>query len=209
MIDINLREFERLAQYFERQPEIADQAARLAVNFAIRRANTLSRRDMQSQINFKSAYLGSANDKNAPLRFVKLAKPGDNEAILGARPRATSMARFAVSPIQFGKQTRPVRVRVKKGRTRVLKKAFFVRLRRGASLTQDNYNVGLAVRLKPGERIENKREGGFQVGPGLGILYAPSVQQVFENTSEEVAEVITIDLEGEFLRQYRRLSNGR
>lgn len=207
MIDINLRDFERLAQYFERQPEVADQAARLAVNYAIRRAATASRRGMREQIDFKSAYLGSPNDKNAPLRFVKFAKPGDNEAIIGARPRATSMARFAVSPVQFGRQSRPVRVRVKKGRTRVLKKAFFVRLRRGAALTQDNFNLGLAVRLKPGERIENKRAGGFQVGPGLGILYAPSVQQVFDGVAAEVAETITIDLEAEFLRQYRRLSN--
>lgn len=209
MIDINLRGIDHLAEYFERQPAIADQAARLAVNYAIRRAATLSKRGIRDQVDLKASYIGSPTDKTAPLRFTRLAKPGDNTAVLAAAPRATSMARFATVPVTFGKQPRKVRVRIKRGKTKTLDKAFFVRLKRGnAAVTQDNYNLGLAVRLKPGETFTNKRSKGPQRGPGLGILYAPSVQQVFDDVSEDVAEIVVIDLEAEFLRQYRRLSRG-
>lgn len=209
MIDIDLRGIERLASYFEKFPEVADTAARLAVNYAVRRAATNGKREIRRQVNLSSTYIGSPNDKTAPLRFTKLARPGSNEAILAASARATSMARFAVGTPVFGKQRRPVRVRIKSGGSKVLKKAFFVRLRRGsAAVTQDNYNLGLAVRLKAGETLDNKRVK-VQRGPGLGILYAPSVQQVFESVAEDIADDTTLDLEREFLRQFARLQRGR
>jgi hypothetical protein len=81
--------------------------------------------------------------------------------------------------------------------------AFLMRLRAGAG-TADNYNIGLAIRLAPGERIRNKRVM-TQVGHNLYLLYGPSVDQVFRTVADDNAPEIATMVRDEFYRQFARL----
>ena len=72
-----------------------------------------------------------------------------------------------------------------------MNRAFLMNLRSG--------NLGLAVRLAPGERIDNKRRM-VQMSNGLYLLYGPSVDQVFRSVAEDVSADAGDFLEQEFLR---------
>jgi hypothetical protein len=95
-----------------------------------------------------------------------------------------------------------VTVQVSKGKSIVLKKAFLIRLRAGAELTEENHNVGLAIRLKAGESIKHKRESMVMMKNGLALLYGPSVAQAFAQNLVKTGIIdYTSDLvEDEFLR---------
>lgn len=190
--------------YFQRFPQIANTAARLAINtIATRQGMRISKDAMQDEVMFPRGYL---NDR---LVNTKKASSNDLEAIITGRKRATSLARFAVSGQAPGvRRTGGVRIRVSKGRSSYMKNAFLVRLNKGASLTEDNYNVGLALRLGPGESIRNKKRAhqSWLVKDQVALLYGPSVDQVFRTVAPEVADKISSELANEFLRQFNRLS---
>lgn len=182
-------------EYFQRLPGEADKASQLAINqVASRGAMKLARNDILDQVNFPKDYL--SGDR---LRVTKRARQGDLEAIIGARKRATSLARFAAASTVIGSRGRVgVKVKVKKQTTH-LKAAWLVRLRNG--------NVGVAVRLKPGQKINNKNGSTRWLVPGsVALLYGPSVDQVFRDTSENIATPVGRLLRTEFLRQFTRLS---
>jgi hypothetical protein len=203
MITIELRALDSVEKYFKSLPQKADQAARFAVRYATKQGATMAKREIARQVNLSQAYIGNPADQNAPLHITKFPKPGDNEGIIGARPRATSLARFATGAVTFNTR-KPVRVRVHRGLTKVLReRAFYIKLRKGAALTQDNYNLGIAVRLKKGETLENKHTGA-KTGPGIAVLYAPSVEQVFQSVNAEILPDVSLALEKEFLRQMAR-----
>lgn len=176
----------------------------MAINtIATRRGLTLSKDAMQEEVMFPRGYL---NDR---LIATKRATATDLEAIITGRKRATSLARFATGGQAPGvRRNKGVRIRVSKGRSSYMKNAFLVRLRRGASLTEDNYNVGLALRLGPGESIRNKKRAhqSWLVKDQVALLYGPSVDQVFRTVAPEVAPKISRELADEFLRQFARLS---
>lgn len=202
--ELSLEGVDRVEDYFDRFPTIANKAARLAINtIATRQGLKLSKDAMQEEVAFPRGYL---NDR---LIATKKASSTDLEAIITGRKRATSLARFATGGQAPGvRRNRGVRIRVSKGRSSYMKSAFLVRLRRGASLTEDNYNVGLALRLKPGESIRNKKRAhlSWLVKDQVALLYGPSVDQVFRTVAAEVAPKISRELGNEFLRQFARLS---
>jgi len=85
-----------------------------------------------------------------------------------------------------------------------LKRAFLINLRSG--------NVGLGIRLRPGETMENTVGAKLiTTGPlaGVALLYGPSVDQVFRTVAVDISPDLLVYLQAEFLRQIQRLSGNR
>lgn len=193
--------FAELLDYFDRVPRIANKAQLLAINSVASRGGLTKIKDaMQDQVAFPRSYLGGDKLK------VRKAYSGHMEAVISARQRPTSLARFAKGASAAGNRRGGVSVMVKPGSTKRMPNAFLMRLRSGASLTDDNYNIGLAIRLKPGDRVFNKKQqSAVQLSHNLYLLYAPSVDQVFRSVAAEKAPEIGEDVATEFLRQFTRL----
>lgn len=189
---------DEVKEFFEEFPEVATQSARLALNqVATRDGINMIRRDIESQVNFPSGYL-KLEDR---LGVTKKATNNSLSAIITARDRATSLARFAPGQTPENTRGRGVRVSVKRGRRRILKRAFLIRLNNG--------NIGLAVRLGQGETIANKREmKAVVLERNVYLLYGPSVDQVFRTVVEDNVPEIGNLLSDEFFRQFARLSRG-
>lgn len=191
-VDVELRDVELVADYFREAPAVAKRAASMAINQTVQRVGLgRSRRLMLQQTAFPPGYLTD------PSRFgvQKTANPDDLESIVSARTRPTSLARFAA----FGAKQGAV-VTVNPGRPKTMSRAFLIRLRNG--------NTGLAIRLRPGEDVQNRRFPVKRLANGLVLLYGPSVDQVFRDVRSEVAPEVLATLESEFLRQFARLSRG-
>lgn len=181
-------------KYFEQLPEVATQAAVLAVNqIAGGSAIVGLKRQMRKEVAFPSGYL-----EDGRLTVVQKATRNSIEAIIRGRDRPTSLARFATGAPGI-RQKGGVRVIVKPGQTRTLKSAFLIKLRNG--------NTGLAVRLKPGDTLQ-KSTGAVKLANNLYLLYGPSVDQVFNSVAEDQLPIIGENLNQEFLRQFARLARG-
>ncbi|QQO88463.1 hypothetical protein COFMJEFH_00068 [Salmonella phage vB_SenS_ER6] len=195
-----------LKEYLEQVPEIANNSIRMAINsVAAGKGMTLIKKSMTDEIAFPSGYLNADR-----LKLTKRATQTNLEAVITGRKRATSLARFVTGGAMVANSKRGggVQVRVKRGKTTYLKNAFLVRLNKGASLTEDNYNIGLAVRLSAGESLSNKRSQhkSWLVPGRVALLYGPSVDQVFAEVSETVAPKIGDMVAAEFHRNFARLS---
>lgn len=191
--------------YFRSLPDVSRRAARLALNSVSNRgAMRLARGGILDQVAFPKDYL--TGDR---LQVTKHAKENDLETVITGRKRATSLARFATSgAVGGGAMSKGgVRVMVKSGQGRVLRNAWLVRLRSGASMTEDNYNVGLALRVKPGDTLGNKNSAhkSWLVPNSIALLYGPSVDQVFRDVSDEIAPRVAQMVADEFFRQFDRL----
>jgi hypothetical protein len=172
------------------EPNIRSAASR-AINGALRRARTRSDREIRAQVNFPGNYL---NPSTGRLTVSQNAAPTSLEGAVTARQRPTSLARFVKGNPKRGQ---PVRLEVSPGKTTVLPRAFLMPLRSGNVDTKSN--LGLAIRLGPGERLQNKRRFK-RIASGLYLLYGPSVDQVFRTVAADEAEPTADFLETEFLR---------
>ena len=202
-LTVTAKGLDGLLRYFERFPATANQAASFAVNDAADFALALARRKVGEDLALKPSYLKDP-DK---IRILKRASAGSPEAILRANFRPISLARFATQAPKFGRQTGGVTVRVRaRGGSTHLKRAFFVPLKRGKTLDVSGgvFNVGLAVRLKPGEKIRNKRvivqKGQFN------LLYGPSLDQALRQMLPSMHPLVADKLRVEFLRHFKRLT---
>ena len=185
------------AAYFRAVPEVAHKSASIAINQIMQRGGmAMIRGTIEQQVAFPKGYL--TGDR---LKVSKFAKPDDLEGVILARKRATSLARFA-SGQPIGKVG--ITVRVGTGGATALRAAWLVRLKRGASLSEDNYNVGLAVRLKPGDTLSNKMTDhkSWLVPNKVALLYGPSVDQVFRSVSDDLALPLADMVAAEFFRQF-------
>lgn len=184
-------------------PEQVTKNASIAVNAAIRRAYAEAGRRITKEVAFPSGYVTGVEGR---LKITQFSKPEKLEGKITGRRRATSLARFARStPKAGGAKKDGISVQVTPGRAVRLKRAFFIRLRAGTNSLDTKSNLGIAIRLKPGQRPKGSREGAKQIAPGLWLLYGPSVNQVFiGKTGSGVAQDISPDtadfLESEFLR---------
>lgn len=169
--------------------------ARRAINKTVERTRTSSARKMREQIAFGPRYL---TGKEGRLTTRPASGASLEGAVIG-RARATSLAQFVQGNPIPGKRRTPLRVQVQAGRTTVLKKAFLIRLRAGKSPIETKFNLGLAIRLKAGETIANKKRM-IRMAQGLYLLYGPSVDQVFASVADEEAPGAAAFLETEFLR---------
>ena len=164
-----------------------------AINKTARDARSESQRKILAQVAFPRSYLNPSTGRLAVSRF---ASPDDLQANIRGRFAPTSLARFSVGSAKRGAG---VTVQVKPGMATFMRRAFLIRLPQGKSLTETKFNLGLAVRLRKGETLKNKRLAR-KMSSGLYLLYGPSVDQVFRDVSEQVAPGAADKLEAEFLR---------
>ena len=203
MITVASDDLEGLATYFRTAADAAVPAMRMAINdVATRGGMALIREEMTDQIAFPRGYL--TGDR---IGVTKRATNANLEAVITGRKRATSLARFTSA--RTINQKGGVSVRVSRGRTTYLKQAWLVRLKKGASLDEDHYHIGLAVRLRPGEKLNKKTvHQSWLVAGQVALLYGPSVDQVFQEVAGDVVDPISEMVEDEFFRQFARLTRG-
>lgn len=194
------------AEYVAQLPAITRKAARMALNDVADDARkTLIPKAIEAEVAFPEGYL----DGDDKLAVTQRATDSNLEAQITARQRATSLARFAAPGAVLGARGQAgVQVTVSPGQPVTLPRAFLVRLRSGASLTDDRFNVGLAVRLAPGQTLRNKKGiASARLAPNVYLLYAPSVDQVFSTVAEDISGTLGTQVSDEFLRQFVRLSD--
>lgn len=195
---IGLEAFESI---FKDMAGTADQAARMAINDTAAFARRVGAKGIADRVNFTQQYLtGGANPR---LLVSRRATNASLEAVVTGRDRPTSLARFAKRAPTFGRQkdSPPVQVATH-GQSAPVKGSFFVKLRAG-SADSGGFNVGLAVRLKPGERIPGKRQMA-STKTGFYLLYGPSVGQLYATVAEVTEPEVSNHLVDEFIRQIER-----
>lgn len=173
-------------------------AAIRAINKAARDGRAEGARRIATQINIPKRDLGPQAGR---LFVAKQAQRGRPEAVIRARSRPTSLAKFVA-----GEHKRGVTLSVKPGAATFMRRAFLVKLRQGQqAVTETKFNRGLAIRLRPGEKLSNKIRQ-VQLGKGLVLLYGPSVQQVFmDNDGDGVAKDISPDILDKMEQEFFRL----
>ena len=172
-----------------------EKAAAGAINRTARDKRVRAARLIQAQINVPARYVSPAEGR---LAVSSTATPGRLEAKISARGRPTSLAQFVRGSPGFNRAGLTVEVR--QGQASYMKRAFLIKLNKGGGQTDTQFNAGLAIRLRPGEKIQNKVRQ-VQLSKNLYLLYGPSVQQVFlDNQGSGVAE----DMKGEVLDQLER-----
>lgn len=206
-----ITEFEGLGDlelYFRSLPDLSKRAMRLAINTTVGRAGLkYLTEEMYSQVAFPAGYL-----KGDRLGVTRYATENNLEAVITGRKRATSLARFAAPGTPLGsRRGGGVTVTVRRGKTKTFTTGWLVRLRRGKSLTEDNYNVGLAVRVKQGDSIIGKHsahQAWLNPQHTVALLYGPSVDQVFAGVigNHRSAQHVLDMVAKEFIRQFDRLS---
>ncbi|MBT9159042.1 MAG: hypothetical protein DDT26_00291 [Dehalococcoidia bacterium] len=205
-VTIEISGLQELQSLFERGPEAAEIAERLAVNDTIDWARRQASKRIRGEIAFRARYLGNGDDDGA-LSVPKKSRGSGDYAVLRARNDARSLASFATP--RFGPGKRNPKLRVGTGRSTNIERGFGVRLRRGnADIDSENYNLGLAIRLKPGERVQNKTRMRAFGTSGLYLLYGPSVAQVFDDVAIEMRDEVANYLADQFVRQFVRLTRG-
>lgn len=202
-LTIDIRDALQLDDFLADMPEIVNKAASIAMNDVVGGSGLARfRRAINEQVNFPDGYV----DGDRFYQDMK-ATPTRLQTSLLARQRPTSLARFAVSGTVGSKGGVAVRVK-KNGASKTIKGAFLVRLRAGSSL--ENGNVGLALRLKPGEVIANKKDTARMVHleANVVLLYGPSIDQVLRNDVADAETPAVVDsIATEFFRQFARLNN--
>ena len=195
------------ARYLKAFPIITPRAASMALNQTVERKGLkLAREKMVEQIAFPTGYL-------YPPRFQvsKKASPASLLASITGAFTPTPLARFAggqrsrfaTARKHNRRVNRPtIRVQIRPGRIVSLPRAFLLTLRNG--------NIGLGIRLQPGETLQHTIGAKLiTTGPlaGVALLYGPSVDQVFRSVAAEISEPLLLDVQNEFLRQFIRLTN--
>lgn len=190
--------------YFKASPKRTAQAARLAINTTLsRKGMKLVQDEMYDQVAFPKNYL-----KGDRLMVSKFARETDLEGVILGRKRATSLARFAAPGTPIGsRRGGGVEVTVSRGVKTFIRGAWLIKLKRGASLTEDNFNVGLAIRLGENERVVGKfsSHNSWLIRNQVALLYGPSVNQVFNDVAEEQGPKVLDLVAQEFRRQFDRI----
>jgi hypothetical protein len=188
-----------LEQYIGAFPDATREAARIALNDVTEQDGLARfRKAIEDQVDFGPGYL--TTDR---LGIVSKARNEDLKVVVVGRQRATSLARFAKGQTPESTKGQGVTVRVKPGRPQALRSAFLVRLRQGGG-NNDGYNLGLAVRLKPGETIRNTTKA-VQLDNNVYLLYGPSVDQIFRDVAIDETPAVLEEIGNEFFRQFFRL----
>lgn len=201
MLSFDIGKVLDLESFLAATPDYTRRAAALAMNDVLSGQGLARyRKAVAAEVRFPSGYV---DDK---ITFSQAATPTRLQASIIGRQRPTSLARFATSGTVGGKGGITVRV---KGGSSYMPDAFLVRLRAGNTLTDDGFNLGLAIRLKEGTTL-NKKDTSRMVHleRNVVLLYGPSVDQILRNevTDAETPEVIDA-VATEFFRQFQRLAS--
>lgn len=186
-----------LKNFGQIKPAIRLAAAR-AINKTSRDGRVEIARDIRDQVKLPASYVAPSQKR---LYVSQMATQQQLEGRITARTRATSLARFVQGTPQRGQG---VRVEVAPGRSRYMKRAFLIKLRSGKNDIDTKFNMGLAIRLRPGESLRNKANVR-RMEKGLYLLYGPSVDQIFRandgsGVANDIAPSLAVRLEREFLR---------
>lgn len=205
-VRIETKGLTEIERYMSLAPRATTTSIRVAINQVAQRTGIRTLRDaMEEEVAFPKGYLNDAR------RFgvTQLARDNDLEAKITARSRPTSLARFASGAATIGARTGgSLTVRVNPSRRRSLSRAFLIRLRAGEGpVTDDSFNLGLAIRLRPGEVISNKTKM-VPFGGGLYLLYGPSVDQVFRDVALDKSAELADLVAAEFFRQFDLRASG-
>lgn len=179
-------------------------AARIAVNDAATKGRKRAADQVLREVAFPASYVAPRNGR---LTVKKRASDSDLEAIISARTRATSLARFAKdsSPAGGAGRRAGVRVEVRPGSVRRLPGAFLIKLRAGTASMDTKNNMGLAVRTNNGRPPPGYKP--TRISENLWLLYGPSVAQAMYSeknrggVATDISPKIAADLENEFWRQ--------
>ncbi len=173
--------------------------ASMAVNkIALQARAEMARRALQD-INLPAQYVQPGSKR---LYISQKASAASLAAIITAKRRPMSLARFVVGPSSTGKG---LRVMVKQGSPQDLERAFLIRLRSGRALTDTQYNMGLAIRLPKGQ-TPSATSAAKEIAPGLYLLYGPSLAQLLENRAGTgIGADLAPDLEADLMREFSRL----
>lgn len=182
-----------LRDFLTRIPDIASKAASYAINdVSTGTGLRVLRNAIYDEIDFPANYIDQEK-----LGLTKRATPDKLEAVITGRDRPTSLAQFAKG--KRGLKAKGVSVSVKPGRQKFMSNAWLVGLNNG--------NTGLAIRLKPGERLINKRKtASVELSPNVYLLYGPSVNQALSGVADDQGGEIANLIAKEFLRQVTRLT---
>jgi hypothetical protein len=193
---------ENFERYLAQLPEVTTEAARIAINeVATGEGMKLLREGVYEEIEFPKGYV------EPRIVVTRKAYNKSLEAVLSARQRPTSLARFAQNQTPESTRRTGVRVQLRPGSTVTLPKAWLQRLKSGkAQIDEGSANIGLAIRLKKGEKFRNKKIVAKSFGGGVYLLYGPSVNQVMLGVIDEKLPEIQTALTGRFLYQFQRLS---
>lgn len=203
-LEIEYEAIDGYADLLEAYKQEAPEAAMLALNdVSANEGLAVYRKGVGDQVDFGEGYL--TTDR---LGVRTRATRNRLSVMISGRQRATSLARFARGQTPQSTARKGVRVRVKPGgASSLMERAWLVRLNRGASADRDYYNLGLAIRLEPGERLRNKREvKSVQLDENVHLLYGPSVDQVFRDVMVEDTPAVLGMVRDEFFRQFFRLT---
>jgi len=213
MIGLNYQsDFPHLIERMQKMPDIVTKASVMAVNEGARFGRAAALREMNSQVMLGKKYLGD----NLLIKKAQ-GNVGEIRAVVTGIQRPVSLARYAASSARAAflgskKQPKNMRIRVRTSSTgRVMPKAFFVRLRSGREFSETHFNVGLAIRLKPGQQVQGRHISGKPMAKtgssaSVYLLYGPSVDQVFRTVREDVSPEIVQRVRNEFGRQFKRLA---
>jgi hypothetical protein len=168
-------------------------ALALAINKITRDSRAKAAATIRKQVNLPASYVAPSQGR---LAVVQQANQSRLEGVIRARGRNTSLARYARTASGGVGARGGVYVSVKPGSSRYLKRAFLIRLRQGDAMTDTQSNLGLAMRLKPGETLRGKINF-VRMRNGLYLLYGPSVHQMLMSAS---GDGIAKDMEPEILR---------
>ena len=185
-------------QRFDELPGKIQRIATAVVNRTAERAKAEGARRIRDQVAFPARYL---TGRRGRLSVTKKASNSELEAIVTGQHRPTSLARFAGSRNPSAARKRGgVNVEVKPGESQFMGGAFLIKLPQGKTgVTDTQFNLGLAIRLKPGESVRNKRRM-VEVSKGLYLLYGPSVDQVFRTVAGDITPDMEDWMETEFTR---------
>lgn len=164
-------------------------AALRAVNFATGKARTSSGKLIRQRANLPARYLTGTDGRLK----MKKATSADLEGVITGRRRATSLARYA----KGGSRARGVRVMVKPGSAKYIKRGFLMPLRAGKDgpLT----NLGLAVRTDGAAPAKAFKP--FKINDSLYLLYGLSVDVLLRQVVGPLTPEIEDNLAAEFNRQ--------
>lgn len=169
-----------------------------AINTIVSRYRTIGAELIMQEVKFPDGYLNPAGGR---FRVAKKSSPTSLEGSIIARSAPTSLARFVTGG---GGKNQGTTVEVHRGKSKTMKKAFLIPLPAGSGV-ETKSNMGLAMRLRPGETITNKKNVR-KLDKGLYLLYGPSVDQIFmsatsgKGVAEDIAPDIQRDLAAEWLR---------
>lgn len=197
-----------LEEYMGAFPAATKEAARIALNDVSEDEGlAVYRKAIESEIDYPEGYI--TTDR---LGVTSKATNDKLAVTITGRQRATSLARFARGG-QTVQSTRRKGVRVKvskQGGGGMMERAWLVRLNRGSAKDRDNYNLGLAIRLEPGERLRNKREvKAVALDQNVYLLYGPSIDQVFRDVAITETPPVLDKIGNEFFRQFFRIVGGK